>query len=146
MIKKEGDVMNATKSVLDLTIEELEEILNTNELPEGISLEGIDQRKDFAKLFKHRMNPKHIAQTLLKERLKTRIMVESPEIKSERMQIRQAELELRKMKIEGQTQMQGNLYKRLQTIEAGVTLIISGIANINQRLDQIEAEIQLKNR
>lgn len=138
--------MNATKSVLDLTIEELEEILNTNELPEGISLEGIDQRKDFAKLFKHRMNPKHIAQTLLKERLKTRIMVESPEIKSERMQIRQAELELRKMKIEGQTQMQGNLYKRLQTIEAGVTLIISGIANINQRLDQIEAEIQLKNR
>ena len=125
------------RSILELTIEELEQVFKTNELPEGVSISGIDTRTDFDKLYKHRLNPKYIAQTLLRERLHTRIMVESPEIKNERLQLKQAELELKRMKIESNTQMYSNVYKRLQAIESTVTLIVSGITNLNQQMSDV---------
>lgn len=125
------------RSILDLDINELEEVLNTNTLPEDVGLEGIESRKDFEKLFKHRLQPKYMAQALLKDKLKTRITAETPEIKSERLAIKQAELELRKMKMNAQTQMQGNIYKRLQALEAIGNLTVAGITSINQKLDEL---------
>ena len=123
------------RSILDLDIAELEEVLNTNSLPDGVGLQGIEERADFAKLFKHRVNPKHIASALLKEKLKTRVLTESPELKSERLAIKQVELELRRKRIEAVTAQQTNIYKRLQAIEDACGLIVRGISNINEKLD-----------
>lgn len=128
------------KSILDLGVEELEQILRDNALPANVSLQGIDGRKDFEKLFKHRLQPKYIAQTLLQEKLKTRVMVETPDMKSERLAIKQAELELKKLKLETQTQQQTNVYKRLQAIEDACMLVIRGVSNINERLDKLVEE------
>lgn len=125
------------RSVLDLDINELEKVLGDNALPADVGLQGIEERSDFDKLFKHRLQPKYIAQILLKEKLKTRVLAESPDIKNERLAVKQAELELKKLRLNQQTQMQSNIYKRLQAIESGVQLIVSGISGINERLDQL---------
>lgn len=125
------------RSVLDLDINELESVLTNNALPDDVGLEGIEGRRDFDKLFRHRLSPKYIAQVLLKEKLKTRISAETPEIKSERLQVKQAELELKRLRLENQTQMQGNIYKRLQALEAGVNLAIAGISTINVQLAEL---------
>ena len=125
------------RSVLDLDINELENVLTNNALPDDVGLEGIEGRRDFDKLFRHRLSPKYIAQVLLKEKLKTRISAETPEIKNERLQVKQAELELKRLRLENQTQMQGNIYKRLQALEAGVNLAIAGISTINVQLAEL---------
>lgn len=125
------------RSILDLNIEELEEILKSNELPPDVGLEGIQNRDDFNKLFKHRLNPKLIAQHLLRDKMKTRVLVESPELKDERLQVKKAELEIRKLRAENQTAMQQNIYKRLQAIEDGLSLVVAGMSNLNQRLTQL---------
>lgn len=58
------------KSIFDLDLSELNTILEKGTLPEGISLDGLENRQDFEKLFKHRLNPMFIIRTLIQERIK----------------------------------------------------------------------------
>lgn len=126
------------RDITELNVEDLEQILATNTLPEDVALTGISSRTDFDKLFKHRATPKFIAQALLKDKLKTRVLSEGSELKSERMEVRKAEIELRKMRLETQTQQQTNIYKKLQTLEDGLNILISGLANLTRIIQQKE--------
>lgn len=58
------------KSILDLNIDELQSIIMTDVFPEDVTLEGIEGRKDFQKLFVNRMHPCRIAEIIYKEKAK----------------------------------------------------------------------------
>ena len=129
------------RDILDLNVDELEEVLRLNTLPDGVGLKGIANRKDFATLFKHRTSPKYIAQVLLKERIKDTVLREPVELKEERNKLKMAELEFKKLKLANATQMQQHLYSRLQAIESGVTMIISNLGSLSERLEKIENKL-----
>lgn len=135
------------RSIFKLSIDELEMIVASNLLPEGVTLEGIEERRDFDKLFKHRLNPKFIAEACLKEKKKEEMAAasasprEPSELKSQRMELKARELEVRKLKLEGQTIVNNRIIQKLQGLESAQHLIISGIAKINERLELIQSLI-----
>src|SRR5689334_9562682 len=100
-------------TITQLTNEQLQQVIDTNELPEGCDLTGIGQRPDADKLFKHRLNPKFIAKVLLLERQSTSLG-ENLSVKEERLQLKRLELEIKKSKLETTSAVLDNIYKRLQ--------------------------------
>lgn len=122
MNKSEADIEKKTKSILSLGIEELEQILGSNELPTDCDLSGLEERKDFKTFFAHRLAPRFIAKTLLEEKMKARL-IEPTELKEERLKIKKMELELKKDKA-GKTTWQ---YQQ----------IWNAISNVNKKLDVI---------
>ena len=124
------------RSIFSLDINDLEQILISNQLPPDVTLEGIETRKDFDKLFKHRATPKYIAQAILKEKIKGCAMQESPDIKNQRLAIKKMELELRSKRVESVSFQQDQLYKRLQAIESSQNMIIRGITNLNELMER----------
>lgn len=119
------DITTDIKSILYATVEELKEIITSNQLPEHINLSGLETRDDFAKLFSHRFNPKLIARVLLDE-LTRQTNENSP--KNLRLQLKQKELELKEKKISSQTQQLNNIYRKLQDIEAVQKTILALLA------------------
>ena len=115
----------ADRSILDFSIEELEKVLTENVLPDGVDLAGLEHRPDADKLFKHRFSPKFIAQAILKDKLKTRVLAEPAGVKSERLAMQQAELELKKLKVQGNTQFQSLILDKLRNIEDMMKIILA---------------------
>lgn len=122
--------MADTRSILDLGIEELELVLATNSLPDGVGLSGLEHRPDADKLYKHRFSPKFIAQALLKDLLKTRVLSEPSSSKSERLALQKAELELKQKKVAGQSQMQNLILDKLRNIEATQRIIMAQLSQL----------------
>lgn len=133
---------NPTKSIFDLNVDELESILASNELPPEITLEGIEQRKDFDKLFKHRANPKAIAQILLKEKVKDRLLAEPTGLKNQRLQLKQAELEYKQLKLNTTSDMQKNIYRYMQKLDTGNLMIMGALNNLQVALNELSLEIK----
>jgi len=136
-------------SIFDLNINELEEILKSNTLPEGVTLQGIEDRKDFDRLFRSRNTPKHIATTLIREKQST-IPKEpkqrggnqdSEEIKQRRLELKALELDIKGKSKDSLTQLQQNIYKRLQAVEDGQVMIIHSLANLNQKVSELLGNI-----
>jgi len=118
------------RSILDLSTEELIQIRETNKLPEEKTLKGIEERKDFDTLYRHRNTPHLLAEILLKS---TRISAKglSPSVKQEKVELEQKrialkekELGLRKEKVEGQTFLLKDLKSHLTRIETKLDLLI----------------------
>lgn len=129
------------RSIFDLSIDELEVVINSNQLPEGVGLQGIEEHKDFSKLFKHRLNPKFIAEALVKERVPKEALMKGPaepvEMRQQRIELKRVELDLKKKRGEALTFTQQQIYKRLQAIEDGNSVIIAGVNNLNNKLTQL---------
>jgi hypothetical protein len=115
------------KSIFQASAEELQDILNTNQFPDNITLEGIEKRADFQLMFKHRQNPKFIAAFLLKGMLKHNVLTESEDIKKERFELRKYELSLKEQKLNIQTAQIGEVKKNLERIEAKIDILIQGL-------------------
>jgi hypothetical protein len=112
------------KSILDLNVEELGEILATNILPPDCGLQGIEGRSDFKKLFAPR--PTGVAYQ----------PVETAELKEKRLQIRELELNAKNQRGESITQFQNNIYKALQEIKDGQMFIMSSMQTILNKLNE----------
>lgn len=110
------------RRIVDLTTDELKEIIKTDALPPDVSLEGLEERSDFEKLFNHRHKPKFIAAKLFKEKAGT----QNPEtfsLREERLSIQKETLELRKQKAEKTTWQFQQIKKQLDRIEKMVNLL-----------------------
>lgn len=117
-------------TIMDAGIEVLEHILQTNSLPEGMTLKGLEVRPDAERLFKHRYSPKYIAKALLADILKTRVMSEGSDIKDERLALKKIELDLKAKKMESQAQLQRDILARLRGIEDTQRILL-------QRIEQV---------
>ena len=138
------------KSIFDFNIDELQEFIRNGGQGE-VSLSGIEDRKDFDKLFKHRATPTYIAEALLKEKVASRPKQVNPqpkggcqtpdsaENKANRLQLKQMELELKRQRVESVTQVQSHIYKRLQALEDGQAVIIASLANLTGKLNELLA-------
>jgi hypothetical protein len=128
------------KRIMDATVEELEEVLRTNSM-DGYALDGIEERKDFDKLFKSRLNPRTIATSLLKDRRQeqraTHATGESPDLVRERLEVKRIELELKKTKVTSQTWFQEQTYKRMQAIEDAISVLMSLNLSNARKLDAL---------
>lgn len=111
------------RSILDLSPEELREIQETNKFPEGVSLIGIEERKDFDVLYRYRNNPKVLVGHLLKG---------DKQLEQDRINLKKAELKLREEKVKGQTYLLKDLKTHLTRIETKVDLLIQEWANKNK--------------
>jgi hypothetical protein len=103
------------RSILDLNTNELLEIQKTKKLPEGVTLKGIEGRKDFDVLYRHRSNPTLLAEHLLKD---------TKGLEQKRLDLKQAELDLRKEKVKGQTFLLKDLKTHLIRIETKLDFLI----------------------
>jgi len=103
------------RSILDLSPEELSIVQKTNKLPDNVSLKGIEERKDFDILYKHRNNLSMLAEHLLKG---------SKTLEHERLLLKKEELELRKEKAKGQTFLLKDLKAHLTRIETKLDLLV----------------------
>ena len=138
------------RSIFDLDLEELEQIVKSNTLPPDVELGDIASRRDFDKLFKHRLNPKYIAQIALKERgvaepvePKPRVEAkpyqpaESVDMKTQRLQLKQQELQLKAQKQESLTYLQNEILARQNALISGQNSIIESLALMNEKLDRV---------
>jgi hypothetical protein len=138
------------KSIFEMTEEELKVIASGVYPDEGISLEGIQNHKDFSKLFKHRANPQLIAKQLLKEmfvstgsnRVNNGGSWEPEDIKRQRLELKALDIEARKQRTESVTHVQSLIYKRLQAIEDANSIIISSLASITQRQKELVDKVE----
>jgi hypothetical protein len=85
------------KKILDLSMKELEALLQKDIFPSEISFEGLEEHPSFNRLFKHRNNPKLLATLILKERIRSTIS-DSSSIKDRRLLLKEKELELKERK------------------------------------------------
>ncbi len=79
------------RSILDLNIDELKAVIETGTLPEDVTLDGLEARKDFARFFRYRATPSMIATFLLREKL-TLQSQGSEDIKKKRLELKEKEL------------------------------------------------------
>jgi len=110
------------KSILDLTLHELEEIIETNQLPEGVTLDRLEERRDFQALFSHRNNPKYIAKKLLKERITGE---ESLNLKERRLRLKELELSLKQKNFTSFGQELKDIKRLLLEIKGLIKLLLS---------------------
>lgn len=119
---------------LDLSVEDLEEILATGTIPEGVGWGSLPQHPDFAKIFRVREQPARIAKILLenitkaagitppktegKQRL-TYVPALSQEYRDQRLQLKKEELELAKGKQKNQTVM----FEKILQLETDMHMI-----------------------
>ena len=135
------------KSLFEMNVDELGEYIKQG--GGDCNLQGIEDHPNFSKLFRNRANPVLIAETLLKEQIARQPKVAAPrggcqspdssENKASRLKLRELELELRKQRTEGVTQMQNLIYKKLQTIEDMLEVVIG-----NQARAKIDREDRTK--
>jgi len=97
------------KSWLNLTIEELEKIVTTGEVPPHLDWNTLPEHPNFPQLFRLRDNPSRLASALLKEKLPPgskpsrpqRVEYQSSipvELRTERLKLKREELELQRAK------------------------------------------------
>lgn len=119
-------IVKDPNSILNLSIEQLKNVIQTNQWPEAYTFEGLTQHPHFEKLFKHRNSPKDLAFWLIKysaqvtpkERKPQEIVYEAKDsFKQERLELRKKEYELKKLKLETETVRYNNLYSKLVLIE-----------------------------
>jgi hypothetical protein len=129
----------APRSILDLSLDELEQVIATNELPPGVGLQGIEARKDFDKLFRHRLNPAHIATRLVRDKAKplSPTQRESDEMKQARIDIRKLEVEAKHAKANQLTVMNERIIKKLDSIDSGMVLLASRLEAIQRQIDKL---------
>jgi hypothetical protein len=137
---------NPTRSIFDLNVDELEEVLKQNILPAGVTLQGLEDRKDFDKLFKHRLSPKFIAQVILKEKMAdqprqpaqaTAPHPQSQALREQRLELKKQELAIKKMKAETQSAVNQKILDKLAAIETGQTMLAGSLASVNQKLSLV---------
>lgn len=115
-------------SILNLTFDTLKEIIETNTFPEGVTLEGIEKRDDYEKLFKHRNNPALIAKQLIIPPRKERSTPAEPEdFKRKRLEIRELELKARQERYSATTQTLQSIINTLRRIETGIDYLVQNL-------------------
>lgn len=112
-------------SILTASIEELEAIVQFNTLPEHLSLEGIEERKDFQKLFSHRLNPRFIAQTLLREKRGKPEEEGDASLKEKRLELKRKELELKEKKLDKTSQQLKAIWEVMKRVESKLDIVLS---------------------
>lgn len=115
------DAQQTKRGITSLSLSELEDIYNSNELPEDVCLD-IQNRPDFNTLIKHRFNVKYIAKVLIMEQGKASRMT----LKAMSLDVKQEEIKVMR---ERATSLQ-DIKKRLDVIEAQLTLLLN---KINER-------------
>lgn len=125
------------KSILTCTFEELAKIVETNTLPEGISLEGIETHKDFHRLFAHRTNPGLCAKILLKE-LTPFQSVENDPLREKRLDLKIQELALKKEKVKTQTWQYTQIWNTLSRLEKKIDILVSQALNNNLTKEEVK--------
>lgn len=103
---------------LDLTVEELEEVMATGQLPPNVGWGSLPQHPDFTKIFRVRENPARIAKILLDNMAKAGNQASKPkttrqqyipalsqDYRDQRLQLKREELALAKDKQKNQTVM-----------------------------------------
>jgi hypothetical protein len=122
-----------SKSILNLTITELKTIVETGVMPPEITLIGLEDHKDFQKLFRFRASPSKIAEHLLKEQLPLKVLKErggssdSPEIKEKRLTLKEQELDIKRLKAETQTHLLKEIITRLTDVEQKLNYIMKNL-------------------
>ena len=117
------------RSILSLTFDELKQIVLTNSYPDNVTLEGIETREDYEKLFKHRNSPALLAKNLIVKdaNLKERQHGEPEDIKRKRLELREAEIEAKKVKSVAQTQAFEQILNTLRRIETGIDYLVQNL-------------------
>lgn len=113
-----------TRSIFDLSIEELEFVLKTDTFPDNVNLKGIEESENFDRLFKYRNNPKMLAQLILKKRLGSRVMSEPSSLKQKRADLKEIELDLKKQKQESASFYQREILELLKTVKLQNEIIL----------------------
>ena len=115
------------KSILDLNIDELKKIVENDSLPLDVNLTGLEERKDFQKLFRFRSSPKMIASVLVREKQKKEVRGgshDTEEVKRKRLELKEKELELKKLKAEGTSYQLKQLFKLLSEVNQKLDFLI----------------------
>lgn len=116
------------KSILNLTIDELKEVVKNDTLPLDVNLTGLEERKDFQKLFRFRSSPKMIASALLKEKLEVKEKRggshDTEEVKKKRLELKEKELELKKLKAEGTSYQLKQIHQLLSDVNKKLDFLI----------------------
>lgn len=125
------------RTILDLTPDELIHVINTNQFPGGLSWEGLEERDDFAILFRHRGSPAKIAKRLLqstpggKETLQlTKGPKEIKYIPSVPLEYKLKKIELKEKELNLQEKKQKNL-----------TLMWEKIGDIDSKVSSIQKDM-----
>ncbi len=112
------------RSIISLSSDELEEVMQTGVWPEDATLDGLEEHKDFNLLFRHRSNPRMLAKQLLKHTTAS----DNVSIREKRTLLKQKELELREQRM-GMSVNIGNALRdmqlQLQRIEALVVKLLT---------------------
>lgn len=113
-----------TKSIFSLNVEELMEIVASNQFPHNVDLKGIETHPKLDLLFKHRNSPKLFAQTLLGDKgvkptsstssAKTYQPTIPASLREKKLELKEKELQLQQAKQLRQTQM----WERIQDIDS----------------------------
>lgn len=117
------------RSLFDLSTEELEQIIATEQFPEGVNLTGIDEQDGFEKLFRYRSNPKMLAKILIKKRLGQRVLAEPISVKEKRLAIREIEAKTRASKQESAMFYQKQILEELKSLKLKVDILLRHIIN-----------------
>ena len=101
------------KSILSLNPSELRFIMESGTLPDTVSLEGIEERDDFEKLYKLRNKPSLLARHIL---LKSKQIGDSL-LKEQRIELQKGTLKLKTEKLQRETERYKGLKAQLSRIE-----------------------------
>ncbi|MGW8178110.1 MAG: hypothetical protein ACWGQW_04855 [bacterium] len=102
------------KSWLNLTVEELERIVETGETPPNLDWNTLPEHPQFPRLFRLRDNPAKLAKVLLTEKAPERVRSSKPqrveykgaiplEMRERRLKLREVEAEIQKSRIKQNT-------------------------------------------
>lgn len=119
------------RSILELTFDELQKVIETKKLPEGVDLAGLEQRPDFKKLFSQRMSPDAIARALVKDKAKGRgtpppqkEFVDTTDLRKQRLELKEKELKLKEERLTTQTQLYRQIYEKMNKLESKLDRIL----------------------
>lgn len=138
---KEMNLNMKIKTIFDLTALELEELIGTGGVLglEEITLDGIEKRPDFDKLFAKRNDIAYIAAVLLKEKQK-----HSVELKSQRIELRKRELKVKEERVKERTFMNEQIYKRLRSLEGMILALHTNIIDLDRKIDDIREALDIE--
>jgi len=124
--------VNKQKSILDLNFDELKLVIESNKLPDNVTLKGLEGRDDFVKLYRFRASPTNMATVLLKEKIAEHTeskggSQDATEIKLKRLQLKESELEIKRLKAETQTTLLKQLLEEMRGLHLKVNSILSRV-------------------
>ena len=128
-----------TRTILDLTPEELRQMIETDTLPPDVSLQSMETHPQFLKLFRARNSPKKVAKILLEDQ---GIRVSIPgqpgrgvveykpslplEYRLKQLELKEKELKIKADKVVRYT----DLYKKILSVESDVKKMLKILLKI----------------